>query len=48
MRATNYSQINCKNKKNEKIDDFNNVTVYQYKKENRIFDKNNSVEKPSI
>ena len=38
MRATNYSQINSKNKKNEKIDDLNNLSVYRNKKDTIIFD----------
>ena len=37
MRATNYSQINSKNWKNENIDDLKNLSVYRNKKDNKNF-----------
>jgi hypothetical protein len=37
MRATNYSQINSKNGKNENIDDLKNLSVYRNKKDNKNF-----------
>jgi hypothetical protein len=37
MWATNYSQINSKNGKNENIDDLKNLSVYRNKKDNKNF-----------